>query len=239
MKEYHQAVLLKASGNPILVGYECRPHTIPVKQSTPRIFNGEVVPPGATHYVYKYGHLSFVTYVEGVPYWNSVESYDRTNQTLTMPQVGSILHQDIKSLPEQENIMKKDFSKADLRTGMKVVLRNEMKYIVMLDVNGEDLFTNRDFGLMRFYTYQENLTCKPELICNNRDWDIVEVYRAHNNSLALDTESLGNLLWKREEKSPEQIAYEQLQAQIADEETRHNESMKALCEQAEKLKPKV
>lgn len=39
-------------------------------------------------------------------------------------------------------------------------------------------------------------------------------------------------------KSPEQLAYEQLQAQIADEETRHNESMKALREQAEKLKPK-
>ena len=39
-------------------------------------------------------------------------------------------------------------------------------------------------------------------------------------------------------KSPEQLAYEQLQAQIADEETRHNKSMKALREQAEKLKPK-
>lgn len=41
-----------------------------------------------------------------------------------------------------------------------------------------------------------------------------------------------------QEKNPEQIAYDQLQAQIADEETRHNESMKALREQAEKLKPK-
>lgn len=39
-------------------------------------------------------------------------------------------------------------------------------------------------------------------------------------------------------KSPEQLAYEQLQAQIADEETRHNKSMKALRERSEKLKPK-
>lgn len=39
-------------------------------------------------------------------------------------------------------------------------------------------------------------------------------------------------------KSPEQLAYEQLQAQIADEETRHSKSMKALRERAEKLKPK-
>lgn len=39
-------------------------------------------------------------------------------------------------------------------------------------------------------------------------------------------------------KTPEQIAHEALQAQIAEEEARHADSIKALREQAEKLKPK-
>ena len=40
-------------------------------------------------------------------------------------------------------------------------------------------------------------------------------------------------------KTPEQIAYEALQAKIAEEEARHADSIKALREQAEKLKPRV
>ena len=238
MKEYHQAVLLKASGNPILVGYECRPHTIPVKQSTPRIFNGEVVPPGATHYVYKYGHLSFVTYVEGVPYWNSVESYDRTNQTLTMPQVGSILHQDIKSLPEQENIMKKDFSKVDLESGMRVVLRNGQCRTVFKDTSEEGTVIVASSGnWSKLEEYDENFCFEdrglPEL-------DIDFIYTVFTYEMLENTsiKDAKDILWKREEKTQEQIIYEALQAQIADEETRHNKSMKALREQAEKLKPK-
>lgn len=42
------------------------------------------------------------------------------------------------------------------------------------------------------------------------------------------------LIWKREEKTPEQLAYEALQQKIAE----HEQTMKELKEQAEKLKPK-
>lgn len=136
---------------------------------------------------------------------------------------------------EEENIMKKEFTKADLRSGHKVKCRNGNIYTVFLNSSegGKDVLS-RDSGWAA-WSYldriQDDLTSK-----DGRDLDIIEV--SANPVYALTTDRRYTHIWKREEKTPEQLAYEALQAQIAEEEARHADSIKALREQAEKLKPK-
>ena len=232
MKEYHQAVLLKASGNPILVGYECRPHTIPVKKSTEMkeltlqdLDDGVIITmPDNSRY-----KLHRTNFIIDMSEWSA--ALNKLQITLEgRPQ--PIIKQPTQPKAEQENTMKKDFTKADLRSGHKVKCRNGEIFTVFLSssykdqdvLSGNSSWTNLD-------DMSNDLTAR-----FNSDFDIIEV--SANPVYYLAAEHTCNLVWKREDKSPEQIAYEQLQAQIADEETRHNESMKALREQAEKLKPK-
>ena len=145
-----------------------------------------------------------------------------------------IIKQPTQPKAEQENIMNKDFTKADLRSGHKVKFRNGEIFTVFLNSSYYDfdvLSGEGDGCCVSLADIKTDLTAK-----FSRECDIIEVWYCPVYTLASGRKD--TLVWKREEKSPEQIAYEQLQAQIADEETRHNKSMKALREQAEKLKPK-
>lgn len=139
-------------------------------------------------------------------------------------------------IKEQENVMKKEFSKDGLKTGMLLTFSRGQKAIVLKDFN--------DKGDIMLYTTEDGwdyLSLLYDNLESDTDWlgNVVSIHRLHPYYVLSRTmEENSKLIWKREEKSPEQIAYEQLQAQIADEETRHNKSMKALREQADKLKPK-
>lgn len=145
-----------------------------------------------------------------------------------------IIEQPTQPKAEQENIMNKDFTKADLRSGHKVKCRNGEIFTVFLNSSYYDfdvLSGEGDGCWVSLADIKTDLTAK-----DSRECDIIEVWYCPVYTLTSGRKD--TLVWKREEKSPEQLAYEQLQAQIIDEETRHNESMKALREQAEKLKPK-
>lgn len=136
--------------------------------------------------------------------------------------------------PTQDNIMKKEFTKTDLRSGYLLQFENGIKGVVFCDYgyDGKSVICYLTGG----YDYLSSI----EADCTHRYYGkVVNVHAIHMCYILNDRNvDAVDLIWKREEKTPEQLAYEQLQAQIADEETRHNESMKALREQAEKLKPK-
>lgn len=214
--------------------------TIPVKKYEPRMFNGKKVPSIATHYVWHWtGDIGFITY-----------SWDNKPQVLVGTSSDNVLtwmpiedtkfiNCQIHKLPEQptqeKNIMKKDFTKDDLRSGYLLKFENGVKGVVFCDYgyDGKSVICYLTGG----YDYLSSI----EADCTHRYYGkVVNVHAIHMCYILNDRNvDAVDLVWKREEKSPEQIAYEQLQAQIADEETRHNESMKALREQAEKLKPKA
>lgn len=172
---------------------------------------------------------------------NSKYQVRRTNLVLDVSEWSGVLdrlHIALEGRPQpiireqEKNIMKKDFTKADLRSGHKVVFRSGETFVVFLNVQDKNSnVLSGEESWLDFSHINDDLTATFSTDC-----DIVEVW--NNPVYDLTSDRKYNLVWKREEKSPEQLAYEQLQAQIADEEARHNESMKALREQAEKLKPK-
>jgi hypothetical protein len=145
---------------------------------------------------------------------------------------------DTKTMTE-ENIMKKEFTKADIKSGMKVVLRNRDCYTVFLntekfgDVIVNDTTNPYNSTWSNLSRYIDSL--KADQVAA---YDIMGVYTSHVYNMTANGIDRFELLWKREEKTQEQLAYEALQAQIAEEEARHADSVKALREQAEKLKPK-
>lgn len=96
----------------------------------------------------------------------------------------------------------------DLKTGMRIILRNGGEYIVLenvitpYDEGKEDMYILVDGGWMSSNSYNDDLTCKG----NSREYDIMEVY-AQNNGNFLSGDVLQknaiknmNLIWKREEK---------------------------------------
>lgn len=137
---------------------------------------------------------------------------------------------------EEENIMKKEFTKADLKSGMKVVLRNRDCYTVFLntekfgDVIVNDTTDPYNSTWSTLSRYKESLEADQVAA-----YDIMGVYTSHVYNMTANGIDRFELLWKREEKTQEQIAYEALQAQIAEEEERHKVSMQALKDEAEKL----
>lgn len=184
---------------------------------------------------------------------NSRYKVHRTNYTVDMSEWGAVLNklqitlegrpqpiikqpkqQPKAGQPTQDNIMKKEFTKTDLRSGYLLQFENGIKGVVFCDYgyDGKSVICYLTGG----YDYLSSI----EADCTHRYYGkVVNVHAIHMCYILNDRNvDAVDLIWKREEKTPEQLAYEQLQAQIADEETRHNESMKALREQAERLKPK-
>lgn len=96
----------------------------------------------------------------------------------------------------------------DLKTGMRIILRNKGEYIVLKNVitpyndGKEDMYINIEGGWMSSNNYKNDLTERS----NDKEFDIMEVY-AQNNGNYLDgavlkRDELRNmdLIWKREEK---------------------------------------
>ena len=96
----------------------------------------------------------------------------------------------------------------DLKTGMRIILRNGGEYIVLKDVitpyeeGKEDMYILIDGGWMSSSSYNDDLTSKG----NSKDFDIMEVYEQNNGEYldgsVLDKNAIKkmNLIWKREEK---------------------------------------
>lgn len=95
----------------------------------------------------------------------------------------------------------------DLKTGMRIILRNGGEYIVLKDVitpyehGKEDMYILIDGGWMSSDSYNNDLTCKG----NSKDFDIMEVYAQHNgkylNGDILERDAIKNmdLIWQRKE----------------------------------------
>lgn len=119
----------------------------------------------------------------------------------------------------------KEFTKSDLRSGHKVKCRSGKIFTVFLNssLEGLDVLVGNN-SWTKFKDMSNDLTAP-----FSSDYDIMEVWA--NPVYHLDGEGTTILIWKREEKSPEQLAYEALQQKIAE----HEQTMKELKEQAEKV----
>lgn len=96
----------------------------------------------------------------------------------------------------------------DLKTGMRIILRNGQEYIVLEDVitpyeeGKEDMYILVNGGWMSSNSYNDDLTCKG----NSRDYDIMEVYAQNNGEYidgsVLDKNALKYMdkIWERKEK---------------------------------------
>jgi len=213
------------------------------------MFRGQEVPERATHYVFHPdGDIGFICMnfdgtewvccnlslfgVELIPLYNT-KFWEYNHLMEKLPNQES---NNQHSKNEQEKNMK-EFDPNDLQTGMVLEFENGRLALVLRN------FGKHSSDVIRYLTGRDGYDPLSSIIMpefgTRYNGTIVKVYHVHigcvftNNPL-----ELAELIWKREEKTSEQLAYEQLQAQIADEEMRHNESMKALREQAEKLKPK-
>ena len=100
----------------------------------------------------------------------------------------------------EEKEMQKNFTKADLKTGMRVVHANGETYIVIREEGGDGVFVSRS-GFNPLSLFKDNL----EADSISSDWDVVEVYaRPEYYFNFLYPEGKGILLWKRETTSPVQ-----------------------------------
>ena len=88
--------------------------------------------------------------------------------------------------------------KSDLKSGMRVVLRNGERYIVV----GEILYCS-NWGFMNLNSYNDELTELRDCLSENDNWDIVKIYSPTNISkpLADDSFTDDTLLWERKELS--------------------------------------
>lgn len=108
--------------------------------------------------------------------------------------------------------MKKEFTKADLRTGMKVVLRNGDEAIVMKgfisSVFGGDIIARVIGSWDKLSAYGDDLSSEyPDL-------DIMSVFLPKSPSQLLTDKATFELVWKREEKTEQQKQIEELEATI-------------------------
>lgn len=85
--------------------------------------------------------------------------------------------------------------KSDLRTGMRVVLREKKAYIVLLNIedHGDVVVADGSWGNLK--NYNENLTHR-----NYNDLDIIAVYSREHMTNIIDLSIKGVLLWSEEEK---------------------------------------
>lgn len=89
--------------------------------------------------------------------------------------------------------MEKEFSKADLRTGMRVMCRSGWEGIVYLNTEHGDCMTNRD-------TYNTLDDFRENLLSTGNDLgDIMFVYSAGSITELPDDDSSGELLYERKE----------------------------------------
>ena len=89
--------------------------------------------------------------------------------------------------------MKKDFTRDDLRTGMKVITRDNNTYLVALD-------TTSGSGLAN-YNHETHIplndTCRDLTSNRNKDKDIIEVWDSINISDILDSTRHWEKIWER------------------------------------------
>lgn len=95
----------------------------------------------------------------------------------------------------------------DLKTGMRIILRNKREFIVLKNVvtpygKRGDMYIDINGGWMSNSNYKEDLTIKS----GDKEWDMMELY-AQNNGKYLDGEVLGrhaiermNKIWERSEE---------------------------------------
>lgn len=95
----------------------------------------------------------------------------------------------------------------DLKTGMRIILRNKSEFIVLKNVvtpydERGDMYIDINGGWMSSSKYKEDLTAKSD----DKEWDIMEVY-VQNNGKYLDGEVLErhaiehmNKIWERSEE---------------------------------------
>lgn len=112
----------------------------------------------------------------------------------------------------EENKMQKQFTKNDLKTGMRVVHRNERVGIVLKD-GGIIYYPACSTETLSFFT---NISSLEDGLSSRlfEAWDIIEVYSGYLDGWIMNIKELGDLLWKREEKSPEQIEAEKIAKEI-------------------------
>jgi len=130
-------------------------------------------------------------------------------------EVSVVWANDYKSYFEENTQMKK----SDLKSGMRIVHgkhdRHEDQFAIVVVDTGKIFFA--DGGWNYLDSYEEDLTRGSGV------WDITEVYDAPDHGM-LNFDVKGDLLWKRETKTPEQIQLDKITAQIAE-----------LSDQADKL----
>jgi len=90
-------------------------------------------------------------------------------------------------------------NKADLRTGIRVELRNGNRYVLLKDfyceISGHVEFALvRNGGYMLSSAYNDDLTATS----GNADWDVVKVFNITNANNVLDVSQVGLTVWKRE-----------------------------------------
>jgi hypothetical protein len=109
-----------------------------------------------------------------------------------------------------------NMKKSDLKTGMRVVLRNRDDYLVMLDCShfytrvidtGEDLLLSLSFGFVRLKDYSDDLK-----LITEEYYDIVEVYISESPGNILNRDRDWRLIWERK---PEIISVKIEEALIA------------------------
>jgi hypothetical protein len=112
----------------------------------------------------------------------------------------------------EANTMKKEFTKADLKTGMKVVLRSGDEGIVMKGFIsndfGGDVIIYMDGGWDRLSEYSDDLSDKYPAL------DIMSVFLAERPRQLLTSKGKFKLLWNREEKTEQQKKIEELEVTI-------------------------
>ena len=86
--------------------------------------------------------------------------------------------------------------KSDLKSGMRVVLRNGERYIIVGDLMYDD-----NWRFTRLSFYDDELKEEDDFLRGHGEWDIMEVHKATNKTKPLDAMDFTRvtLLWKRQE----------------------------------------
>ncbi|WP_443698970.1 hypothetical protein [Pseudomonas sp.] len=104
------------------------------------------------------------------------------------------------------------FTKDMLRTGMRIKYNNGQVAIVL-----------KDIGVLGMHDGFNNLSHLNDSLKDTEqfddqvDWDVESVWKGYeNNAKVLNFKALGDFIWKREEKSPEQLQLDILLKQISE-----------------------
>jgi hypothetical protein len=109
------------------------------------------------------------------------------------------------------------FTKDMLRTGMRVKYNNDQTAMVLKDIG----ILAMDGGFNFLSHLDDDIQDKDNN--DNTEWSIDSVYEGYEgNSNILDLKNLGKLIWKREDKSPEQVQLDILLKQISELNTQAN-----------------